>query len=281
MVDIVRMLVAESDGVAVHVIDHDITADANHISMADDDISEDIPTAKCYKNKNYRQKILGNMIPISSVSDQQRYFDINKKIAQLHGSCISDSDNHPISPMEFRSANPDMQFWLNTPQVSAITENLPMLGLHIELQHLPAAHDMAMKLFKDSVLQWPANDKLFGLVREHFHVKCMLSGMNLKKGNHVILLELLSDELSLHWSTLIEKITSKLTIEIMEHYGNRNAVLASEITQLIDTSSYKRVAKRRVPDQVELFCTTLKMKLFTELEQQLNNVILQVVKNAK
>ncbi len=281
MVDIVRKLVAELDGVAVHVIDRDSTTNADYINMADDDVSEDIPSAKCYRNKHYRQKILGNMVPISSVSDDQRYFDINQKIAQLHGSCISDSGNHPISPMEFRSANPDMQFWLQTPQVSAITENLPMLGLHFELQHLPAAHAAVLQQFKSSVLQWPTNDKLFGLVREHFHVKCMLSGLNLKKGNHVILLELLSDELSVHWSTLIEKIISKFSIEIIEHYGDRNAVLASEITQLVDTSSYKRVAKRRVPEQAELFCTTLKMKLFTELEQQLNSVILQVVKNAK
>lgn len=275
MVDIVRMPVAELDGVSVHVLD--CSTQSHAASQAIDNI----PASKCYKNDTHRQKFLSGMMPIYSVSDNTRYFDINHKIAQLHGSCINDSNNEPVSPAAFRSTNPDLEFWLRMPQVTAVTKDLPVLGLHFELSQLPAAHAAAMEQFKSAVLAWSSNDQLFAMIREHFHVKCMLSGVHLKKGNHVILLEVLTDELLLRWPTLVEKIVSGLTVENTEHYGDRNAVLASEITQLVDTSSYKRVAKRRAPEQAELFCTTLKMKLFTELEQQLNSVILQVVKNAK
>ena len=271
MVNFVRTQILNQDGIAVHVLNGSSTVGTFE--------SQDIPIEKCYKDQRFlsMSKFVQSMAPVYSVSDQQRYFDINAKIALLHGSCISNKNNNPVSPLQFRQQHPDLEFWLQMPELDNVRKNIPLLSLHFDLDSLEIKHAMVVQKFVESAHSWIDNDTLFRFIREHYHAKCMLSGLQLKKGNHVILLDALLDELPLHWHKLVLDIVNKLSLEVMEDYGARNLALADEIKQWVDSSSYKRIAQRRAASHAELFCSTLKHKLFTELENHLNTVILKVI----
>ena len=273
MVDAVRQQIANHNGFSVHKIHTD--------QLHGDYDTTGIPDKKCYKSPKFTNKYFELMTPIYSVSDNVRYFDINHKIATLHGSCMNDGNNDPISPVIFRQQNPDMEFGLGLAQLRETIADIPVLSMHFGLDQLPPLQLQACQLFESTVSAWATSDQLYATVRAHYHANCMLSQLPLKQGKHVILLDALIDELRLAWPNLIQNIAHQLTHNVLENYAERNQVIGSLIANWVDTSSYGRICQRRAPQQAQMFCNTLKISLFEKIEQQLNTSILEVIRNAK
>lgn len=281
MVNVIKKTLLRKNNIQVDVLDKDTAAWTEDTAT----LNHGIPLSKCYrtekKKNNQYSSYIQRVAPIVSVSDGDRYFDFNHVIAELHGSCISNKDNVPITPLEFRQNNHDLEFMLAMPELDHMSQKIPVLGVHLGLEQIEDAFKSVIDEFQTTAKDWPDNGYLFDIIREHYHAFCMLNQLPLQHGSQAILIDALADELCLAWHDIVNKIVDNLTLPVLEHYGQRNAIVADVVNAWVDHSSYMRIAKRRTPDTSDFICHTLKAKLFYHIDKHLNNIILQIVQNAK
>lgn len=283
MHNVTRKTVFSHDGIEVHLIDK---AAESIETMNQYDISDSmdaffdkvIPTLnRCPEYS----KMFDIFAPMISITAGDRYFDCNRNVHLWHGSCIINKDKLPFTPSEFRKSNPDLEFWLNMDELKKISADIPVLGMHVSLDNIQNSAEQVKQIFNDNVMAWTSNNRMHSIVVEHFHVACMLADLSLLKGRHQVLSSVLLDELKIAWPKLVDALVELMTWEVLESYEQRNRIISSVITNWLDASSYKRITRRIVADYHSLFIDTAKMKLFTELEKELNQIIFQVVENAK
>lgn len=280
MVNIVRKSLLNANGVHVELIDKSESSSAGYETF-----DQGIPETKCFRTDKQKPNQwlsrVNQLVPIVSVSSQDRYYDITTTAHLFHGSCLNNKYNQPVTPVQFRKENPDLEFWLHMPELQNMFASIPVLGLHVGLENIEQTLVTAMQKFKHSAQAWNSQGKLFTLVNEHYHGYCVLCDLHLQQGRHAILITVLLEELQLAWNSVVDSIVQQITVDIADSYVNRNRLMASVINQWLAVSSYKRIVQRKAPEHADFICSTLSMKMFDALSLELNTAILETIKNAK
>ena len=280
MLDIfTRRLVHEDNAIEVYVVDHARPGD----TVLGAELDEQVPATKCYlsrglKTREWNEK-WKSIIPYGMlyIKGTNYFYDFGPQSHMMHDTNFADKSNASVTAIDIRQAHPEIAYFFDLEVLQSIFCRMPVLGVHFDLDHVRSAYLNTLFVFRQQVEQAFASADLNVETHRFYNDFCILSNRNTNEGLHVILAQVLNDELSVNLGILLNNMQVGLTVDIMENQTKRSRVIKDAVDSWLLSSEFNRIAKKILKQDHELCIGLLRQHLVRFFQHKLSQAIYQVI----
>ena len=240
---------------------------------------------KCYRGdlEKNEHSFYESVLPIVVIEPHAKYndnelYDFTSTVHLSHGEHMSDENNTPMTPLEFRRRRPDLDQVFNIDALTPLYAEVPVLGFHYELADLETAHNMAIGIFRRLLeTDLTDNNVITLLSYKLYYDYTAMSGTPVNAGQGTILPVAFRDELKQHVGVLVKELETALTLEVEESRHGRTGTIAQVVNNWIGNSSIKRIAERILDTPLQ-YLSLIGFVMTAFVEDKLEQAIYEVIK---
>jgi len=274
-----RRLVHEDDAIKVYIVNHAQPGDP----VLGAELDEQVPATKCYlsqglKTREWNEK-WKSIIPYGMlyIKGTDYFYDFGPQSHMMHDTNFADKFNASVTAIDIRQAHPDIAYFFDLDVLQSIFCQMPVLGVHFDLDHLRSAYLNTLFEFQQQVEQAFSSAELNVKTHCFYNDFCILSNRNTNEGLHVILAQVLNDELSVNLGILLNDMKMGLTVETMENQTKRSRVIKDVVDSWLLSSEFNRISKKILKQDHELCISLLRQHLVRFFQSKLSQAIYQVI----
>lgn len=274
-----RRLVYDDELISVYVIDHAGPGDPSIGKELDDQL----PDSKCYRAEGTKphewSERWKTLIPYGMVyvKGTDIFYDFGPQSHLMHDTNFSNKDNSCLTAVDIRKTSPNIEYFFDLEALASMFSRMPVLGAHFNLDSIRSAYLESLKEFRLEIEMAAALGEINLETHRFYNDFCLLTDRDTDSGLHVILAQVLNDELIINLGLLCNSMQLGLTLEVMENQTQRSRVLKHAVDSWIEHSQFYRISKKILKQDHELCISLLRQHLVRFFQSKLSQAIYQVI----
>lgn len=248
-------------------------------------LTSKLTSIKCYRGdlEKNEHSFYESVLPIVVIEPQAKYnehelYDFTASVHLSHGENMSDENNKPMTPLEFRRRRPDLDAFFLITALEPLFAEVPVLGYHFGLSDIETAHSMSLDIFRRLLETDLTDETVVTLLsyKLYYDYTAMLDS-DVNEGQGTVLPVAFRDELKQHVGVLVSELITALTLEVEESRHQRSRMIAKVVNKWVNNTSTKRIADRIIADSTQ-YTSLIKFVMTAFIEDKLEQAIYEVIK---
>jgi hypothetical protein len=274
-----RRLVHDDDLISVYIIDHASPGDP----ALGADLDDQVPDTKCYTSHNQKPhewiEKWKSLVPYGMmyIKNTDLFYDFGPQSHLVHNTNFSDRFNNSLSALAIRQAHPELEYFFNIDALDSMFSRMPLLGAHFDLAHMRSAYIETLARFRLQIETAFASGELNVSTHCFYNDLCVLTDRDTVEGLHVVLAQVLNDELGVNLGIILNNLQLGFTVEVLENQTQRLRVIKQAVDAWVSNSQFNRISKKILKQDHELCIILLRQHLVRFFQDKLSQTIYQVI----